>query len=214
MRVGVAIGLGIGLLLVAAVLVLERRSHHVVGTNLLSEQQFVAMVPSGDLLCQGGEEVPERTGRIGLRIGTHDDPGPGLHVELRADERVVGRGRLRPGWIQGDVTIPLDRPLERAETATLCVHNRGPARLAVAGEPTADPARRARITGRVAPGLVRVEYRERRSRTWLQQAGTVLENSGRGKAAHLGGGWTLWAAALALLAAWVIAVRVLLRREP
>jgi hypothetical protein len=56
-----------------------------------------------------------------------------------------------------------------------------------------------------------VDYLTRDERSWFQQAGTMIDRFGLGKAQHFSGSWPLWAALVALLAAWAVAVRLLLR---
>lgn len=91
----------------------------------------------------------------------------------------------------------------------MCVRNGGGRRIVIAGFPTRR-AIAALVGGRRAGGKMRFEYIRPGRESWWALAPTVAHRFGVGKAGFIGD-WTLTAAAILLLVAWLAAVRLLVR---
>jgi hypothetical protein len=89
----------------------------------------------------------------------------------------------------------------------LCLENPGATRLAVGGERVGPFATAG---GERQDGRAAVVYLRPGEETWLETAGDVVSRFGHGRADLLGGGWTLWAALLAMLLAAGAAARAVL----
>lgn len=192
-RLVAALGvLGIVLGLVA---VLGREGRLTLGTNRVSEPQFVRVLGPGRTFCQAGEVVPSGAGIVQFRIGTYGPPGPPLTVRFVRRGRVVTAGNLRAGWPQGDIGVPI-RPLRQAVQADrMCVRNGGGGRLAFAGE----------------RDVVRTDYLAARAGSWLARFGVLRDRFDEGKSRWFGH-WSLLAALVLVLAAAVLTTVTLVRR--
>jgi hypothetical protein len=212
MQVRVLVGAGLVIAAAAVAVALSESKERLAGSNNLSAPQFVATVPAGGQACQGGEFVPGEAARLRLLVGTFTKPTPPLEVAIRAPGRDPLRGRLAGGGAEGYVEVPLDRTTSPVAGATVCVRNAGARRIVIGGFPT-EPEIAAGIGRRRAAGKMRLEYLRPGRESWWALAPTVAHRFGLGKADFLGD-WTLAAAAVLLLSAWVLAVRLLVRPRP
>lgn len=174
-----------------------RPTSAIIGGNGVAPEAFVAVVPANKVLCQGDQSLVRGTDALAMTIGTHGRTGQRVQAELRdAHDAVLARGRLRPGYEQGPVSLQLDRRVPRdVARARICLANRGTHDIAIAGASTSR-ARAARIGRRVAGGRISAVYTARRD-SHLARAGEIAAAmTGPG----LWGGLAPWAAgALAAL---------------
>jgi hypothetical protein len=127
-------------------------------------------------------------------------------------EIAPGLTACQQGWTEGRVSVPLAHDVRRAVDRTQwCVTNKGRVPVLVAGQPGNATTFNAAIDGELTAGRMRVDYLTRERRSWWSQAGVIVDRFGLGKAQHFSGSWLLWAALAALVAAWVVGVRLLLR---
>ena len=155
------------LLLIAAglIVVTSQRERHQIGSNWVRPVVFVVEdLDAGERLCQGGMRIPAGTGGVGLRLGTYGRPGPAIDLTIRSPGAAAVRGRLAPGWHQGDIVVPVPELGAERRGAEVCVRHAGDGALAVAGGPgTGDEARRGDDE---VPGMVRLEYVEPHAESW------------------------------------------------
>lgn len=179
----------------ALALALGGQGRLTLGTNRVSEPQFVRVLGPGRVFCQPGELVPAGAGVVQLRIGTYGPPGPPLTVRFLRGSRVLTQGRLAAGWPQGDIGVPI-RPLRRDAAADrMCVRNYGPGRLAFAGE----------------RDVVRTDYLSAERTTWFARYGELADRFDEGKSRWLGG-WTLGLALALMVVVAALVVAALVRR--
>jgi len=196
------VGLGIAL-------VLSHRAPRLAGSNDVRPADFVARVPPGRSLCQAAEEVP--SGARSLRVVAANPAGRLPVVDLTVTDargRLLAVGRTRRGLPSGMLAIPLSRGAAgHGAGASLCLFNRGPGFLAVAGVGSV-PGLAARVAGRAAAGRIAVTYMRGGRESWWDVAGAVASRFERGRGGVLDGaaGWllmvlvaTTWAIALALV---------------
>ena len=207
-----------GALLVLVVLVVlvgtgsDRRQ---VTSNYVRPLAFVTDVPAGRRACQPGERVPADAGAVRLRVGTRGRPGPELDVRLTGGGPPLA-GSLAGGWREGDVEIPVTRVQGARSDARLCVVNRGPGPVTVAGEsaplplPGAARPQAASVGSRISRGRMRVEYLEPERSSWFGFAGTLADRVGTVRHA-VPGGASLWLAAALALSAILGAVALVVR---
>lgn len=179
-----------------------KREPRLAGTNAVDEQQFVAVIRR-QRFCQTDELVPAGTAAVRLLIGTYGRLGPPLDVLLRppGDDAApaVTEGRLRRGWTQGHVTVPVRR-VDRATPATICVQASSPHKIAIAGVPA--PQRRA---GKA----IRVEYLRAGTESYVSLMPTIADRYGRGKS-RWEGSWALVLTGLLILTSLLLAARRML----
>jgi len=187
-------------------------SRRVAGSNGIGNQDFVAIIGPHKVMCQAHENVPQGTGILRMTIGTYDARGPTLRAAVqRGDEALLPGGRLAAGWEQGVVDVPLGaRAPRRLEDVRVCIANRGPRRLAVAGARIGRAE--ARVAGRVADGRVRIEYIRARPQSGWSIAGDMA--SRMTFARGLWDGVAPWAALTLVLLGAGIGARALLRLDP
>ncbi len=193
----------------ALAVVLSDREARLAGSNDVVPSSFIAQVPPRATLCQRFEDLPPRTGSLRIVAGLRDGPGPRFEAVLRdARGAAVARGGVRPGWRGGALTIPLD-VRRAASEATLCLRNAGPGRVALAGlgAPAPDAARIGDVDAR---GRVAVAYLRPGRESWWALAGTVRARFARGRGGFLGGA-APWVAIGLALAAWAVAIAVVVR---
>jgi hypothetical protein len=207
MRVRVLVGAALALVLAAVAVALSESKERLAGTNDLRAAEFVATLPAGARACQAGEFVPGDGARLRLLVGTYERPVPPLEVEIRSPAGSRLRGKLPGGAREGYVEVPLERTTTPVSGATVCVRNGGDHRIVIAGFRT---SRRvvAVVGGRRARGNMRFEYMRPGRESWWALAPTVAHRFGLGKAGFMGD-WTLAAAAVLLLLAWIAAIRLL-----
>jgi hypothetical protein len=203
---------GFALIVLAVVLVLSGSDYRTLDSNRVGFDQFVTEVPPRQTACQQLEEVPAGAGRVRVTAGDRGlRPTPQLRFVFSSEGRIVARATLRAGWREGKVSVPLARDVPRAVSgAQWCVTNQGRVPVLFAGQPGNAATFNAVIEGQLTPGRMRLDYLTRDKRSWWAQAGVMIDRFGVGKAQHFGG-WVLWAALVALLAAWAVSVRLLLR---
>jgi len=165
----IVLAVGVATLIVAFAVGGSRPVLRLAGSNGVGPGEFVAVVGAGETVCQAASQLPAGTGSLRMVIGTYGTPGPELRTAVRTEggRRVLRPGRLRAGWTQGTVDVPLGgvTTADRSDVR-LCVANRGATRIAVAGTRTSR-ADAARVAGRPASGRVRLAYVEaRRTSAW------------------------------------------------
>lgn len=188
-------------LLAAVVVVLAQAAPRSAGSEDITSQLFVREVPPGERACLLDATVPAGTARVSAVLGTYGVPGGRVAVEAKGPGgQILVRGGLEPGWREGPILIPFGPVPKTLESVEVCFINRGDKRFAVGGEPGSPGERQ-----------LAVDYVRAGEETWFQTAPRVIDRFGHGKAALLGGGWTLWAALALVLAGWAVAARALLR---
>ena len=201
-----------GLLLLAGAVAftLSRSDERLAGTNNVSRQKFVAFVPGGGRVCQRREFVPPETGALRLRIGTYYKPGLPLRLTIEARGRRVATGGLRPGWEQGDVSVPVSTVRRGTAESVICLENRGASRIAIAGTQSGREVA-ARVDGLPARGRFSIAYMRPEEESWWTAASRVGKRFALGKPGFVGS-WTL-ALALFLAAAAVALAALTAARE-
>ena len=149
---------GLALLVIGIAPALDRPKQRVIRANLQPPVAFSVIVPPRRRACQR-ELVPDGTGAIWLRAGTYGAPGPPLRVVISGSATSSITGRLRRGWLEGDVTVPIPEVRGDRREARLCVTNNGSRRLALAGTNVA-AASSARVGGRRSGGRMSLVYLE------------------------------------------------------
>lgn len=162
--------IGVAILVIAFALGAARPKERLVGSNGVSNGEFVAIVKPEEVLCQREPQLPAGAGSLRMTIGTYGRQGPPLRtsVERIDGTRLLPVGRLARGWAQGPVDLPLGATTRGRESPVrICFSNRSRVRVAVAGTPVRRSAVPARVDGRAARGHVRIEYvRSERTTTW------------------------------------------------
>lgn len=150
---------GLVALAIAVVVAGTRPSPAILGSNGVRPEAFVAVVPADRTVCQSGQVLPATTASLTMTIGTYGRAGSPVQVGLRdAEGALLARGRLRPGWQQGRISVPLDRTIARdVASARLCLTNRGRRDIAVAGSVT-ERRFAARVGRRAAAGRISALY--------------------------------------------------------
>lgn len=148
----------------------------ILGSNGVRPAEFVAVLPADKVLCQSDQRVPRDTGFLAMTIGTYYRAGQPVEVHLRDGEgNLLARGRLRRGWQQGAVSLPLDRAISRdIGSARLCLTNRGKHDIAVAGSASSRGVA-ARIGRRFADGRISALYVSSRRQSHFAGAGRIVD---------------------------------------
>lgn len=209
MRVVLAVALAVGL--GALALDMSRAAPRTAGSNHVSPAVFAAVVPARGELCEPLPPLPSDAARAQLLIGTYGPPVPALSLRyLDASGAIVASGQLTAGVPQGVVSVPLHRVAAGSATRACLRVGGSVSKIALGGEAGAINAGSEYVNGKQQPGLVSIVYQRAGSESWWELLPTLAGRFGLGKASVLGD-WALLAAALALAAVWVGAVRLLLR---
>lgn len=209
LRALLAVGVSLCVVGFGIVVALSHRAPRLAGSNDVRPAGFVVRIAPGHSVCQGAEQVP--SGARSLRVVAASPAGSLPVVDLTVTDlrgRLLGAGRARGGLPSGLLTIPLSRRAPGPGAgASLCLFNRGPGFLALAGVGSA-PGLAARVAGRPASGRIAVTYMRGGRESWWDVAGAVTSRFERGRGGVLDGaaGWLVlvliaatWAIALALV---------------
>lgn len=190
------VALGALAIVVGVVVSLSTPGRALLGTNGLTQNEFVQVLRPHRSFCQAGETLPAHTGRVRLRIGTYGSPGPDLTLRFSSHGKLMTQGTLAAGWTQGDTEVPI-RPLDSVRSPVqMCVENGGSGRLAIAGN----------------SGSLRTAYLAGDRQTWWTRFGQVRERFSQGKSSWYGG--LSLPITLLLVAAAAVLAAVLLTRRP
>ena len=196
MRLGAVLAAGIAVLAIAAGIALAQSEPRQAGSNFVPLFGQATELRGGDRHCQDEPLVPGHAAAVRILVGTYYEPTPELRVTMRdADGTVLSAGRLPAGHRQGEVTIPLDREIEKTRGGLVsCV--------------ATGPGRRTVLYG--AAGRVRLEWLRPGEESWFALLPTVMHRFGLGKGLTIGV-WLLPLALLLVLASWVAALRLVTR---
>jgi hypothetical protein len=118
------------------------------------------------------------------------------------------RGRASAGFSDGNLNIRITIVSAPVENATVCLRNVGAHRVALGGTRLTDAA--ASLDGKAIRARVEIEYLRGRQERWWDIASLLAKRVGIVRASFVGG-WSLWIGAALIAAAWIVALRLLLR---
>ena len=194
--------------LVGLTLVLDQSRVHLSGTNSIAPRVLVLQLPPGHEACQA-TSLPTDTARVDTVVGVNGHFGPPLTLTVRDGARTVLTAPVAGGYLNGDLAITLPLVHRGLTSVLVCLRDRGPTPIALAGVTNNYPVAAA-IDGRRVGGAFTVLFYMPRSRNWFQLVGTIAR-----RWALIGpswiGSWTLWALAVLVLAIWVTAIRLVVR---
>jgi hypothetical protein len=202
-----------GLLLtaVAIVLTLLQSPISVVGTNGVADSQTsIGSTPHNATFCQSGERLPRGTSAI--RVSLFAAAGPRVSVDVYARGRRLAGGTRGSIWIGDSVTIPVESLPRTIAGATVCVSFRVRDETIIAMGATTAASVVARDGAHRLGGRMRIEYLRAGTRSWASLAPEIARHMGLGRAA--GGTWIVFLAVALLVAAAVLASRLVLRELP
>jgi hypothetical protein len=194
MTVRRVVAVGFVLLLAAVAFTLFQSAPRVADSNGVRELEGIKVGPRAGVYCQDAETIPGDSAELRVLIGTFGRPLPAVRVNASADGRTITTGELPAGGPEGRAEIPIEPVEERAGDARVCLRLRATRPVVLYGE----------------QGRVRFEWMRPGSESWFAMLPTVAHRFGLGRASFAGS-LLLLLAALVLLAAWALAVRVLLR---
>ena len=208
MRVALAFGLTILVVLVGAVLAVSEARQRPAGTNNVFDTFPNVVVDPGGEACSEHEIVPGGTAAVRVRATRADPPGPPIELRLEQGGRELARGRFAEEWRDGLVDVPVEPVLASTfEDATVCLRNAGTQPLTLWGYGAADE-RRTVLDGTATGERTRLTYLRAGEESGWDVAGAVARRIGNGRGSLLDG-WAFsgWLAALAgALAATATAV--------
>lgn len=215
MRLRLVVALATALVAVSVVVVLSHRVVLNAGSDHIVPASFVATVPPDGELCQINPYLPADARRAQIVVGTNGRPVPGFALRfVNAAGAVVASGSLPPGAGEGPVSIPIVTGPDATSAARLCLRVRGPSPVLIAGLGIPPDQTDEIVNGRPQLGRISVVYHYGGGpKAWWSQLSPIDQRFGLGKASIFGD-WTLPACALLLLAAWALALRLLLRAGP
>jgi hypothetical protein len=210
--VRVRVVVALALLLVAGGFILDMsgRAPRTAGSDHVSPAVFAATVPGGGTVCQPASALPADAASVQLLIGTYGQPVPALSISfLGQGGQALGGGSLT-GAHEGLVTIPLSARRAAGASTRVCLHVGGRHPVVIGGESGPLNPISEQVNGVQQSGRISLLYFRAGKESWWQLLGTLDTRFGVGKASFFGD-WTLPAAALLLLGAWVATVRLLAR---
>ena len=196
MGVHAALVAGIVVLLAAVGITMAQPAPRAAGSNHVPEiEEAVKLKRGGGRHCQDGETIPRDAAALRLLIGTYGRPVPKSSVSARrANGGQVTAGERPAGGSEGHVDIPVKRVEVSASGVRVCVRVSGSGRSVLYG----------------AGGRVRFEWMRPGSESWFALLPTITHRFGLGRA-NLAGSLLLPFVGLLLLAAWAVAIRLVLR---
>jgi Predicted membrane protein (DUF2142) len=204
LSVRIALAAGLAAAAAALGLVLTRPPLNVVaGSNGVPAQPAVGFIGGGDVsVCQPGGTVP--AGTEAVRVSLSANTGPRVGLKVLSGSTVVTEGEQPAGWgVDEILTVPVRRVGRTIPEARVC------ATIGLVVEPAQVNGTRVRTAGGGHTVWLRMEYLRPGPRSWLSLAGSIADRMG---IAHAPGGPRVaWLTVAAMLAAALLAVRLLLR---
>jgi hypothetical protein len=206
-------GAGLVALAVTLLVVLGQKAQRRSGTDLTPNGAFVAGLAPGQQTCQDGELLPSDTSAVRVTIGSYRKPGPPVRLTFTgAGGKLLSSGRLRAGWREGVVQIPLTHVSTAVGEARACLRDLGPGSIAVAGT-LPDPGFTMQVGPRRLEGRLRYDYMRPGRESWLQLLPTIVYRSTLAKGG-LVRHWAWAGAVVLMLLAVALAARTIIREEP
>ena len=152
-RVGVAIAVGLLLVLGGLVIDLSQHGPRLAGTNSYVEFSGIALpVAPGAQRCAAHQNVPAGSAAARVYAGTFGRRGGPLAISIRAGGRVISTGTSPGGYVDNTpLRVPIASLKHDFYDATVCLRNLGSARLQFAGNLTPD-------SGPSVPGTDVIRY--------------------------------------------------------
>ncbi len=202
--VGLALAVGLASGVVALAVVLSRPPLNVVaGTDGLAANPLVGYTRGGEAtVCQSAGTVP--AGTEAVRVSLSANVGPRVSLKISRGASVVAAGVRAPGWgVDETVTVPVARVAKTIVFARACTT------VGESVEPVQINGTRVTTSaGRHALWL-RMEYLRPGPRSWLSLASSIAARMGFARAPS--GGWVAWLVVVLMLAAALLAARLVLR---
>jgi hypothetical protein len=210
-RVRVALGVALVLVVGAFVIDMSGRAPRQAGSDHISPAVFAAIVPAGGQVCQPAPFLPDDATRAQILIGTYGRPVPALRLSfLDAAGVEVASGRLPAGAHEGSLVIPFSRVPAAPPAANVCLKVGGSVKVALGGEGGSINPTSEVVDKTPQPGRVSLIYLRRGEESWWQLLPVLGKRFGLGKASFFGD-WTLPVCAVLLLCVWVGTIRLLVR---
>jgi hypothetical protein len=188
---GVATALGV---------VLSRPPLTVVATN--GVPAISAFTPSRAPTCQPGGTLPK--GITAIRVSLAANTGPSVSLEARSGSTVVTAGERDAGWgIDETVTVPVKRVPHAIRDARICI-TLGPATELIQANGAL-----VRTSAGAQVVRLRLEYLRPGPSSWLSLIPSVARHMGIAHAPS--GSWVAYAGIMVMIAASVVASRLVLR---
>jgi hypothetical protein len=214
MRVLMAVGVGLALVVGALLVVLSKSEQRLAGSNAQ------VRVSGNDVPLRGGkrhcqpEGIPPEAVEIRVFTGVPKGTAGPLDVVIRQGKRSISRGSFGQVEDGQPATTKLRPSVPREVTSgEVCLINRGDATIRLAGDRTAIRFSGANPYGILLADEPRVDYLRAGSESWWSIAGSVAQRFGLVKTSFFGS-WTMWAIFGLVGATWIAAIAILLRRTP
>jgi hypothetical protein len=213
MRVRLAIGLGLLLVLGSLVLVLSKSEQRLAGTNAqVKVSGNDVPIRRGERRCQP-ESVPAPAAYLRVFVGVPAGSTGPLEVTIRQRHRTVSRGSFGRVYDALPATAELSPPISNEIVpAEVCFRNTGRRTVRLAGDRTALKFSSANPYGLTFNDEPRIDYVRPGKESGWALAGTVADRFGRSKTSFFGS-WTMWVVFALVGGTWVAAT-VLLSRRP
>jgi|HubBroStandDraft_3_1064219.scaffolds.fasta_scaffold10553_3 hypothetical protein len=204
-----ALTAGLGLMLIAIVLVLGSSPLTVTGTNSVSENVSGELTKGNVSSCQPAAIIPRGTSAIRLSIEPID-VGPEVSVKVLTGSRILTSGRRPAGWGSAStVTVPVKPIAHAVYGARICTT------VGTTGQPF-------RISGKLRGSrksevelqalILRAEYLRPGPKSWFSLIPSVAYHMGLGRAAS--GTWIVFLALALILAVAILASGLVLKELP
>jgi hypothetical protein len=211
-RIRVALGLAVLVVVGALVLDMSGSARRTAGSDHFNPLLFTATLANGGSACQPLVSLPRDAAQVLLTIGTYGKPTPPLTLRFTDPSgQVSAEGHLAAGAHEGLVLIPVHDRSNPEAAREACLQVGAGAHVAIGGEGVPVSPESERVNGTPDPGRISLFYYRAGSDSWWQLLPALDERFGLGKASFMGG-WLLPVAALALLGVWVAALRLLARQ--
>jgi hypothetical protein len=211
MRVRAVLAAALAVVAVGLVITLSHRAPRDAGSDHIIPAQFAATLAKGGVLCQVNPYLPPTAASAQILVGTYGLPVPALSLRFTNDAgAVVSSGRLAAGAHEGSVSIPISKAVgDPGSAAKLCLRVGGHSKVVIGGLGIPPDPTDETVDGVAQPGRISVIYYRAGAESWWSLLRTLDTRFGLGKASFFGD-WTLPVCIVLLLAAWAIAIRLLL----
>jgi hypothetical protein len=204
-----ALAAGLTLIVASIAVVLSQSPLSVLANNATGAGERLAFTASNAGACQSGELLPRGTLAIRLSLGAFI--GSAVTVEALAGTRVIASGERGSGWDGHTVTVPVGAVAHAISPVKVCFASpvAGGEPLTVFGSRSAPALAAHSRRGEALSGRLRIEYLGRGRSSWLALLPSVARHMAFGRA--WSGIWVVFLVAVLMLAATLLASRLILR---
>ncbi len=184
------------------------------GTNHIPALSAASTLEKGDIVCQPGQVIPLKTGAISAGVEITGGRTARLEMSVRRKNRV--EQTQRAATQSGEIKFPFK--ITRSEAVSSVCLRALDEKVAVVGTglpypnlPMSDKLE-ATFNGKEDNNLIALKFWEKKNKSVIQQINSMTKRASLFRPSLIGG-WFYWLLMIAVICAWVMAIKVLVAQR-